>query len=290
VQINLAMLWQATGRKGQAEAAIREALRARRELAAESGENPDHGHKLAEAYRQLALLLQATGRPAEAEQEYRQALAILRNLTGRFPAASEYQLAQGLTFSNLGQLLSERGKPAEPRQRLALLLVPASGNPWAVLAPAAQARAALDEAADCFGQAIAAQEAALGSCPQEPSSRRFLGNDWWRRGECLVRLGRHAEAAAAAEQLSRLLPGGGEGCIAAARFLDHCGLLAAGDARLSEPARRALTDRYARRAAEMRAEAAQHGAPAAPGPDEARAAAVRPPIKSSAAVVRSPRH
>jgi tetratricopeptide (TPR) repeat protein len=225
VQINLGRLWQATDRD-KAEAALREALRVRQRLVDEFGENPDHWHKLAEAHRLLGLLLTGNGRSTDAEREYRQAVDILGRLTRQFPAASEYQLTRGWTLSNLGQLLFTRSELGEPGQGVDLLLAPASGNAWAAVGPVARARAALGEAADCFGEAIVAQEAARGPSPQDLSLRQFLRSDYRFRAECLLRLGRPAEAAAAAEQLPRFFPDGPDDCYTAATLLVRCAYLA----------------------------------------------------------------
>jgi tetratricopeptide (TPR) repeat protein len=251
VRTNLGMLWQAMRRPGDAEAALRDALRVRTALAREFPRVPDHRHKLAEAHRRLGILLWETGRAAEAERAYRQALDIGRELTDHHGTEADYQLTLAWTLSNLGQLLLARSEQE-------CKLVAPLGTPWAALGPLARARADLNEACECFDQAVARQTA-LGSSLREPRHRQFLRNDCWYRAECLVRLGRYAEVAPVAERLPRLCADRPEEGVVAAGFLARCLPALARDDRLTAARRQELAADCTRRAMTLLREAVRQG-------------------------------
>ncbi len=87
--------------------------------------------------------------------------------------------------------------------------------------------------------------------PQNPSVRAALRDAYRDLTEVLTRLGEHANAASAVEELPRLAPDELEEYLRAAAFLARCVVLAAEDTKFPETRREALGQIYARRGVEL---------------------------------------
>jgi serine/threonine protein kinase/tetratricopeptide (TPR) repeat protein len=258
VQTNRGQLLQALGKTAEAETAFRAAV-ARSAALAEAGPGvPAYRQRLAAGQCNLAVLLEETGRPAEAEAAYRQALLVQERLAAEAPGVPDHQAGLGATLNNLARLLLWRGDLGEPGQGAELVLSGAA-PPWGGLGALARGRLALAEARGCLDRAVAHDRAARDANPLSPQYRDYLRNDHALLAVVLLRLGDHAGAAAAAEELPRLVPDAPGEYVRAAGFLARCVSPANGDERLPEGQRREVAQAYARRAVELLREAVSRG-------------------------------
>jgi serine/threonine-protein kinase len=269
---NLGMQFQALGRAladrdpsrsaslmEEAETALREAVALRTRMAAEVPAVPEYRQKLAGSLLNLAILLADTRRPHEAEEVLRQALPVQERLAADFPNVPDHQSALGATWNHLARLLLNRGDLGEPGQGAELVRDGASGTPWNLLGSLFHARAAWTEARDSLKQALAHQGTALAANPQNPLYRQYLRNDYAVLATVLLRLGDHAAAAAAAEELPRLFTDVPVEHVRAAEFLARCVPVAERDGGLPEARRQEVARGYARRAVELLRAAAARG-------------------------------
>ncbi len=189
---SLGVLYHERGDYARAESACREALALRRRRGA--GDDLD----TAAILNNLSLVLQEEGKFQEAVAISREVLAIERRVLG-----PDHENVAG-DLNNLGHLLSKQGRyaEAEPLLREAVAAMRARHSPWL---PVAQGnlgevltrtgRAA--EAAPLLDGALAAALQEFGEENQDVAKIRV------KYAECLVRLGRPAEAEA---QLKAALP------------------------------------------------------------------------------------
>jgi hypothetical protein len=249
-------------------------------LVAEDPGNALYRERLMTAYHHLAFQRDRAGRSAEAQRLYQAALAVGDRLAADVPATADtpsFRFSRGATFHNLGihraragatsaaeKLLRQAAAiwgrladdfPADPAyaSRVGLTLA------WqgAVLRDLGQ----LDESARVVREAIRRQRAALGRRPGDPVFRERCCLHHALLADVLLRLARHADAAAAAREVPRLAPDDGPLLLRAGRVLARCVAPAERDPDLSPAARSARADEYRREAVTLARRAASRGLP-----------------------------
>ena len=153
------------GELKEAEAAWRDALALRKQLAADFPTRPEFRHNLAKSHNNLGVLLSNTGRLQEAEAVWRDALALQKQLAADFPTSPDYRQELACSYNNLGILLSATGRPKEA------------------------------EAA--FRDALAIQKQLATDFPTRPDFRQELATSHNNLGILLYQTGRPKEAEAA---------------------------------------------------------------------------------------------
>jgi eukaryotic-like serine/threonine-protein kinase len=101
------------GELKEAEAALSEAVRHWKQLAADFPDRPSFRQELANNHANLGILLRETGRWQEAKAAYTETLAIYKRLTADFPADPDYRQSFAQTCGNLGNLLGDAGRTNE---------------------------------------------------------------------------------------------------------------------------------------------------------------------------------
>jgi serine/threonine-protein kinase len=261
---NLSILLADGSRPQEAEAACRKALALQEQLVADSPANPEYRHELAGSYNMLGTLQQRARKLPEAEDAFRKALAEHRRLAAEFPTRPDYRQEVATAHNNLGIVyyVTKRPRDAEAAYREALAITQglAAAFPWVSdyqndtaaglvnLGVLLLSQGQLAPACQCFQQALPHHQAALRAAPLHPSYRRFYRNNRWALGETLLRLGRHSEAAAAADELAQAAVFGGTDVYQAACYLARCVPLAEKDDKLPEARRTELALNYADRA------------------------------------------
>jgi hypothetical protein len=127
------------------------------------------------------------------------------------------------------------------------------------LAELAQARRDWPQARVLLDEALPYHQRALKANPKQPAYRRSFRDNRSALASTLVRLGEHAAAAAAGEELARFGYKPADDSYQASCFLSLCVSLAEKDAKLPPPQRKALADTYAARAVQLLREAVAHG-------------------------------
>jgi hypothetical protein len=127
------------------------------------------------------------------------------------------------------------------------------------LAELAQARRDWPQARVLLDEALPHHQRALKANPKHPAYRRSFRDNRSALASTLVRLGDHAAAAAAVEELARFGDKPADDSYKAAGVLSLCVALAEKDAQLPPPRRKALADTYAARAVQRLREAVAHG-------------------------------
>jgi tetratricopeptide (TPR) repeat protein len=178
------------GRLAEAEAAYRDALALRQQLADDFPARPDFRQDLARSHNSLGNLLRATGRPARAEAAYRAALALQKQLVADFPDQPDKRNDLAGTLGNLAILGIEQGHFAA-------------------------AKAYLDEA-------LPHHQAALKANPRHPTYRQFYRNNLVALAQALAGLLDRAAAVKVAEQIRDLGWNPGEDAYDAACALAKC--------------------------------------------------------------------
>jgi serine/threonine protein kinase/Tfp pilus assembly protein PilF len=262
---SLGVLLAGTGRAGEAEAEYRAALTLRKQLADDFPGVPGYRARLADSRRDLGNLLASTRRAREAEAEYRAALALGKRLAADVPAVPEYRAGLASTQINLGVLLvkAKRADEAEEQYRAALVLNKQLAKEFPAVADYQSRLGAclnnlamllmhkagqLPQARHLLERAVRHQRQALRANARHPAYRQFLHNHYANLARVLVRLGEHAAAAQAAEDLAGLFPERAAAACRAYACLRLCMVVAGKDARLSEAQRQAAACAYARRA------------------------------------------
>ncbi|HEX8203369.1 MAG TPA: tetratricopeptide repeat protein, partial [Isosphaeraceae bacterium] len=260
---NLANLQIASGRAQPAEADFRRALALQEALAADYPKVPDYRSELAVISSNLGLLLTKLGRGPEAEDAFRRALGLQRALVAEFPRRPDDRQRLAVTDLNLAIVL-EATAPAEARalyaeaigaQEAIVGLYPtvpeyrgALGQSLWNLASFQFSRGAAAEALPILERGIGQLRTALEADGRNRSYRTALRAAQADLAVALIQKGDHAGAAAAAEEVPRLVPDEPDSSLRAAGYLARCGVIAGADARLPEPRRRELREDYARRA------------------------------------------
>jgi serine/threonine-protein kinase len=272
---NLGLLLERTGRPQEAEAAYRAAQALYRQLAADIPDRPDYRQQLATSHINLGALHAETGRPKEAEAAFREALALHKQLTAAFPDRPDYRHALAVGHVNLGNLLAATARPKEAeaayRDGLALARQLAADFPpnpdyqndlaagMVNLAQLLRQRGELGPARRLLEESLPHHQAALRADPRHPSYRGVYRLNRMVHAETLLALGRHAEAAAAAEQLLQAAVNPMADAYDAGCYLARCVPLAQKDGQLPPARQQELVKSYGDRALAALRQAVRHG-------------------------------
>jgi tetratricopeptide (TPR) repeat protein len=109
-------MWHQLGDLADAEAAYRQALKLREQLAADFPTHPDYRQDLATSHHNPGNLLSDIGQPQEAEAAYRAALKLQEQLAADFPSRPDYRQDLAASHNNLGNLLRDTGRLNEAEQ------------------------------------------------------------------------------------------------------------------------------------------------------------------------------
>jgi tetratricopeptide (TPR) repeat protein len=180
---------------------FRQAEADQRRLATEYPEVPDHKIRLSVTCLNLGDRLRTTD-PVEADARFLEGIAIQEKLTTDFPQVPEYQAALGRTLTLRAALLADQNKRAD-----AVVLL---------------------------DQAIPALEKARQGNPREQNYRVFVYDAHDQKGKNLAILGRAAELAIEADQLTKAIPDRPDSYLQAANFLAKAAELAGSDANQAE--------------------------------------------------------
>jgi tetratricopeptide (TPR) repeat protein len=112
----LGLLYRATGRPAEAEAALRQALELIQPLVRDHPTRDRYKLDLAAACHGLGLVYQETDRPAQAETSFRMALALHDVLAPEHIKDPDYLLPQADNYADLGGLCENTGRPAEAEE------------------------------------------------------------------------------------------------------------------------------------------------------------------------------
>jgi serine/threonine protein kinase/WD40 repeat protein/tetratricopeptide (TPR) repeat protein len=271
---------RARGRAGQRREAVADARRVTAEwqrLAAEPGAFRDRV-EVGIAYHNLAFQLGLGGRLAEAERWYRAALAVGDREAAATPGLARnprFRLDRGNTLDNLGIFRVRAGdratagklfdEAAAIRTRLAddfpanAAYASDAGRTLDWQGAALRDRGRLDESALAFREAGRRHRAALALRPTDPVIRGLCCTNQALLAGVLLRLARHAEAAAAAREVARLAPDDPARLLTAARLLARCVALAERATDQSPNARSALARAYRHEAIGLARRAAAKG-------------------------------
>jgi serine/threonine protein kinase/WD40 repeat protein/tetratricopeptide (TPR) repeat protein len=250
------------GRLAEAVDDARRAVADREKLAADPGGTIDR-EQLVVAYHNLGFQLARAGRPAEAQLWYQAALTAGDRLAADVPTAADaaqFRFGRGTTLHNLGVLRARAGATSAAGKLLreaaavrAELADDFPENPgyasetgltldWhgAVLRDLGQ----MDESARVFREAIRRQRAALCLRPGDSLFLKLCCLHQGQLADLLLRMARHADAAAAAREMSRLAPDDATQLLWTARLLARCVAPAERDPDLDSAARLARARAY----------------------------------------------
>jgi tetratricopeptide (TPR) repeat protein len=223
-QTNLGLVLRNMERHEEAEQVLRRAVDLHAKLVAEFPRDTRAHSALAVTRDSLAVVLAAIGRLDDAEQLLRESVAAQEKLIVDYPDVPDFRSRLGFSLFNLAEFLDHRlNRLSEARQRM--------------------------------DQAVAHQREALRQHPQHIRYREALKNHYWGLTDILVRLGEHAAAVSAMEELPRLSAEDSQGCRRAADYLARCVRLAENDAQLAAEERKMLARAYEDRCRTMLREA-----------------------------------
>jgi serine/threonine-protein kinase len=208
---NLGRLLARQGKRAEAEAAYREALRLQQDLvAAARPAVADYGNALAVSHNNLGLLLADQGKWAEAETAYRAAVRRFQELAGAHHDVAAYRSALASSHNNLGNLFAVRGErrkaeaafrealglrqelaaahPAVPDYRRELAY---TQNSLGVVLADLQKR---DEAETACRAAVRLFRELAAAHPSVPDYRGDLATSHYNLGFVLAKFGRRGEA------------------------------------------------------------------------------------------------
>ena len=279
-QYDLAKCWHELGhqlgerkRPKEAEAAQQKAVALSQDLATGWPEVPEYRSLLARCLAYRARILRSSQRPDEAWEPEQQAIDIGEKLIRESPAviACRVDLAEALLerarLLRLAKRLDEAEKPSVRALELWEQLV--ADQPTVArnriglgghLNNRGQLfwdRGDLNRARECFERAVTHQEEARKLDPDSAAALTFLRFHYGNLAEVLVLLGRHADAARAAEQLPRIVPNE-EQCLRAAALLLDCVRRAERDATLSAADRATTVQGYSERVRGLLEQAEHH--------------------------------
>jgi tetratricopeptide (TPR) repeat protein len=217
----------------------------------------------------LGRLLQSTGRIVEAEYSHLEARAIFEKLSAGSPATPSYRNNLALCNDLLGSLYVMAGHHKEAGEALGRarpifekLIEDHPGEAWNETrwADLLQHQGALAyylgdfaKAGRLLEQALPHYQSALKAIPHSLEVREGMRSTCWLRAHLLVLQGKHAEAAQAAVDLSRLGVSSWKDRADAAGFLAECVSLAG-------PQQQEVAQAYRRQARQLLEEALQAGA------------------------------
>jgi serine/threonine protein kinase len=220
-----ARLLRASGRSHEAWEPEQRAIDIWEQLVSEYPDVAQHRIDLAENVHEQARLLRLAKRLEQAERTFGRAHELWERLVADNPAEARFRMYLGGHLNNYGQLLEDRGD--------------------------------LNQARACFEQAIVHQEAARKLDPHSATVLAFLRNHYGNLADVLLLLGRHAEAARAAENLPRIVPDQ-EQCLRATEVLLQCVRLAHKDIAVPVTDRVAVARGYAERMGGFLEQAERH--------------------------------
>jgi WD40 repeat protein/tetratricopeptide (TPR) repeat protein len=242
-----ALVLEGVGRRAEAVDAARQEVAVRKDLAADPGTPRDRGHLGAACYN-LGFYLFKAGQKAEAEQWYNSALAASDKVAHDHPAVAAdplFRSNRGATYHYLGVLRRQAGdlagavklfrKAAAIRTRLAddfprsAEYASKTGLTLDWLGVELWHLGQLEESAQQFREAARRQRAALALRSTDHGIRDLCRHHQAHLATLLLRMGRHAGAADAARELSRLAPDDPAVLLRAARLLTGCVALAERD-------------------------------------------------------------
>jgi serine/threonine protein kinase len=261
---NLGGFLQAQERLEESEQFLGRALAIRERLMAAFPYTPEYQQALARLLHNLALVQDSRGRPADAEKSNRRALALQDKLAAEFPDVPAYRQELALSRGHLGALLQKAGRlegaEIEYRQSLTALgkLVAASpqvsdyhsqyGDSFHNLAVLMEARGDVTQVRELAEQAANQQRSAVQLNPKNLFYRRHLEAHVILLTNAFLRLGLHAEAAAAAAELVKDFPEIPDRALDAAALWARCASAAERDERLVAAKRHEAARAYADRA------------------------------------------
>jgi tetratricopeptide (TPR) repeat protein len=180
-QFNAAHVQALLGEREAAVGNFLEAIRRRRQLAADFPGVPEYRYQLAQAHLELGVVYWSNEESKKALTAYGEALELFDRLAGEFPAVPEYREGQAKCHNNLGLVLAVLGKSGEA------------------------------EAA--FGRALAIKAQLAADSPADPALRESVARSQVNFGNFLQRIGERpraqeafSEALATLEKLSREYP------------------------------------------------------------------------------------
>ena len=201
------------GELQEAEAAFRDALALRKQLAADFPTRPDFRQELARTYGNLGLLLRDTGRLQEAEAAYREALKLQQQLAADFPTRPDFRQELARSHHNLGTLFYQTGRLKETetvwRDALALRKQLAADFPtrpdfrqelartYGNLGLLLRDTGRLQEAEAAYREALKLQQQLAADFPTRPDFRQELARSYHNLGMLLYHTGRPKVAEAA---------------------------------------------------------------------------------------------
>jgi serine/threonine protein kinase/WD40 repeat protein/tetratricopeptide (TPR) repeat protein len=234
--------------------------------------------RLVSAYHSLGFQLAQAGRRAEAPRWYLAALAAGDRLVADFPAVADapwFWATRGATLLNLGIHRALAGARSEARElfrkavplRLRLADEFPTNPTYAInlarlfawQGTVLRDLGKIEDSAKVFREAVRRQGAALGLRPGDPVFRELGSHCRIQLADVLVRLDKHADAAAAIREVPRLTPDDPARLFTAARLLARCVAPAERDKALPGAARSALAQTYRREAVSMAQKAVARG-------------------------------
>jgi serine/threonine protein kinase len=271
--LGLSRVHQLNGKLAEAEQVLQRAVAIQEELTAKHPTVPEYQRDLAKSGFALAFVLGERNHPADAQAAFRRALALQEALVKGWPDVTEYR-------KDLAETLHEHARSLRMAKRLDEAEMPSARalELWEQLVAEYPAvaeyrvylgghlnnrgqlfrdRGDLNRACEFFERAIKHQEEARKLDPGSAMAQAFLRNHYSNLADVLTRLGKHAEAARAAEHLPRVVPDEFHRH-AAALLLLSCVRLAEKDASLSAPDRAAAVRLYTERMRRLLDEADRH--------------------------------
>jgi serine/threonine protein kinase/Flp pilus assembly protein TadD len=232
---DLGILFTSTGRLREAERKYRQAWDLLAKLAAGAPDFLDYRYQWARCSRNLASVLDDSHRLPEKEKILAEALAIQEKLVSEMPESPHYRSEWAALLCDLAQTLCKRREGLRPADWPA--------DPRRLLEQAVRGHRDLKEI----------------EIPRHSETRLELRNYYLRLAKVCLWLGRHREAAWAAEETDRLSLEGWQGWYEAAEVLARCFPLVEKDATLSAAQRKDRMARYAAQAGALYGKAIQGG-------------------------------
>jgi serine/threonine-protein kinase len=196
--LNLSNALKKLGQWEEAEKVLLTTVQLRREMVAQSPDDPENRFELGKAVYNLSLVLRSRGKPSESLTYQRQTLDVFQTLCAGYPSDPEYAWAYCLVANGLAVTASDQGEHDQALKyldrglkRLTTLLqhnpnIPMyhrmHGDMLTNKARALQAKGQLGEAALLFSQAVRCQAYALKLDPKGNATHvRSSMEEWQRR-------------------------------------------------------------------------------------------------------------
>lgn len=280
---HMGILHHTRKQRDQARAAFRQAVEIQAKLAREYSDKPEYGNDLATHRSNLAATIYSLGyasfhthrRMDQAEAAYREAADLWDQLVREYPQVRDYRYQLARSRGSLGMVrpVTGHGEQAKALYDQALRILEALVGEkhenvsyvkelavtYGLLGDLARDAKQLPHAADWYGKAALALEKILRQDPKHPAAPLFLHNMRRERALTLLGMGEHARAEAEAEALVARSPAGTDSLLTAARVFALSYVAAKDHAKLSQPQREELANRYGARAVDLLRLAAKKG-------------------------------